>query len=159
MANFLPNKRVIIAKHSLTNSLEYLREPLRKIEQSYKSDSLSYNSAADSLDSDSQKTISRFLSVLLEHEIAFNLRSKIGDSNIAIELSKLFELIQSNRYNYEHYCTLLRLVVKKVFNIDIWNAVSDLIITVSRTISSISVSLSFSNTSVTKLFLFFQDSE
>ncbi len=119
MANFLPNKRVIIAKHSLTNSLEYLREPLRKIEQSYKSDSLSYNSAADSLDSDSQKTISRFLSVLLEHEIAFNLRSKIGDSNIAIELSKLFELIQSNRYNYEHYCTLLRLVVKKVFNIDI----------------------------------------
>ncbi len=64
MANLSLDERVIIAKHSLINSLKYLREPLRKIEQSYKLGSLSYNGAIDSFDLDSQKAISRLLSIL-----------------------------------------------------------------------------------------------
>jgi len=159
MANLSPDERVIIAKHPLANSLEYLREPLRKIEQSYKPGSLSYEGAADSPDSGPQKAISRLLYTLQGHEVAFNLRSTIGNSNIATELSKLFILVQSGRYNYEHYRALSRLVVKKAPDVDIWNAVFDLIIAVSRTTPPTSIPPSFNGTPVTKSSSSFQGSE
>lgn len=86
--------------------------PLRKAEQEYRPRSISYDGIDNGLDSDLQKAISRLLSALLGHEVAFNLRSKIGNDNVATGLSKLFGLIQRGRYNYEHYRALSRLVIK-----------------------------------------------
>ena len=93
MANLSQNDRTIIAENPLDKCLDYLKEPLRKVEQNYKPGSLLYDNTVDRLDLDPQKAISRFLSVLLGHEAAFNFRSKISNSNIAAELSKIFGLV------------------------------------------------------------------
>lgn len=95
----------------------------------------------------------------MSHKIVFNLRSRIENEDIAFELFTLFKRIWNVNMNYKHYRTLSRLVVKKVFDVNIWNVVFDLIIIVSRTIFSINISFSFNDTFVTKSFSFFQDSE
>ncbi|KAL9596264.1 MAG: hypothetical protein Q9179_004676 [Wetmoreana sp. 5 TL-2023] len=159
MASLSPDDRAIIAKHPLDISLDHLREPLRKIEQSYKPSSFSYNGTVESPDVGPQKAISRLLYTLQGHEVALDLRSKIGNSNVATELSKLFGLVQSGRYNYEHYRALSRLVVKQAADIDIWNAVLNLIITVSRITPPTSIPVSFDGTHITFLSSSFQSSE
>jgi len=149
MANLSQNDRNIIAEHPLDKCLDHLQGPLRKAEQQYRPGSLSHDVTVSSQDQGPQKAISRVLSTLQGHEVALDLRSKIGNSNIATELSKLFGLVQSGRYNYEHYRALSRLVVKKAPDVDIWNAVFDLIITVSRTTPPTSVPVSFDGTPIT----------
>ena len=148
MANLLLDDRAIIAKHPLANSLDYLREPLRKIEQSLKPGSLSHYDAVDSPNSGPQKEISRLLNTLQGHEVAYNLRSKIGSENTASELSRLFRRVRSSDFNYEHYHTLSQLVIKQAPDIDIWNAVLDLIITVFQTTPPISIPLSYDGTPI-----------
>ena len=69
--------------------------------------------------------ISRLLGALRVHEVAYRLRSKTGNSDMATELSKLFGLVRSGCFNFEHYRALSRLVVKQASDIDIWNAVLD----------------------------------
>ena len=93
MANLSPDDRVIIAKHPLDTSLDHLREPLRKTEQSYKPGSLSFNGAVDSSDYKPQEAISKFQLALMGHKVAYNLRSKVGNNNIASKLSELFKHI------------------------------------------------------------------
>lgn len=111
MANLSQNDRNIIAEHPLDKCLDHLQDPLRKAEQQYRPGSLSHDVTVSSQDQGPQKAISRVLYTLQGHEVALDLRSKIGNSNIATELSKLFGLVQSGRYNYEHYRALSRLVV------------------------------------------------
>lgn len=71
MANLSASDRNIIAEHPLDTYLDHLREPLRKAEQDYRPRSISHDGAVDRPDSDPQKTISRLLSALLGHEVAF----------------------------------------------------------------------------------------
>lgn len=82
------------------------------------------------------------------HDVAFTLRSKIGTSNIDTELLKLRNLVKSGRYNYEHYYTLSQLVVKQASDVDIWDAVIELITIVSRTTPPTSVPVSFDGTPI-----------
>ena len=159
MAKLSQNDRNIIAEHPLDTYLDHLREPLRKTEQSYKPGSLSFDGAADAPDLGSQKVISRLLYTLQGHEVALDLRSKIGSNNVATELSKLFGLVQSDRYSYEHYRALSRLVVKQAPDVHIWNAVFDLIITVSQTTPPTSIPPSFDGTPITISSSSFQGSE
>jgi hypothetical protein len=132
MANLSPDDRVIIAKHPLRNSLDQLREPLRKIEQNYEPVSLSYDGAVDSFDQEPQKAISQLLHVLQGHEVALDLRSKTENEDIASELSTLFRRVRNGNFSYEHYRALSRLVIRKASDLDIWNAVLNLISTLSR---------------------------
>ena len=159
MANLSQNERNIVAEHPLGPALHHVREPLRKTEQSYEAGSLSFDGATDSSDYDPQEAMSKLLLALMGHKVAYNLRSKTGNSNVATELSKLFGLVQSGRYNYEHYRALSRLVVKKAPDVDVWNAVFDLITTVSRTTPPTSVPASFDGTPITISSSSFQGSE
>ena len=159
MADLSQNDRTIIAEYPLDTSLDHLREPLRKAEQDYRPHSISHDVSVGSLDSGLQKTISRLLNALGGHEVAFNLHSKIGNDNVATELSKLFALIQRGRYDYEHYRALSRLVVKRVPDVDIWNAVFDLITSIFRTTPPTSIPVSFDGTPITKSSSSFQGSE
>lgn len=84
MADLSPDEWVINAEDPLANCLEYIREPLRKLEQGYKPSSLSCDGAADSPDSGPQKAISRLFYTLQGHEITLNLRFEIGDSDLAM---------------------------------------------------------------------------
>ncbi|MCJ1425542.1 hypothetical protein MMC29_003442 [Sticta canariensis] len=149
MANLSQNDRAIITEHPLNKCLDHLREPLEEVGRNYKLSSLSYDGVVDRPDSGPQKAISRLLSALLGHEAAFDLRSKISNSYIDTELSKLYGLVRSGRYNYEHYRVLLRLVVKQASDVDIWNAVFDLVTTVSRTTPPTSIPVSFDGTPIT----------
>ncbi|KAL2041153.1 hypothetical protein N7G274_006097 [Stereocaulon virgatum] len=93
------------------------------------------------------------------HKAAYNLRSKISESNIATELSKFFGFVQSSRYNYGYFRALSRLIVKKASDVDIWNAVFNLILTVSRTTPPTSIPPTFDDTPITISSSSFQGSE
>ncbi|KAL8673853.1 MAG: hypothetical protein Q9168_001718 [Polycauliona sp. 1 TL-2023] len=149
MANLWQNDRDVIAEHPLDKCLDHLQDPLRKAEQNYRLGSLSYDGTVDSLDSGPQKAISRLLSALQGSEVALDLRSKTGHGDVASELSALFRRVRINQFNYEHYRALSRLVIKQASDVDIWNAVFDLIITVSRTTPPTSVPVSFDGTPIT----------
>ncbi|KAL8698069.1 MAG: hypothetical protein Q9201_006780 [Fulgogasparrea decipioides] len=159
MANLSQNDRNIIAEHPLDKLLDHLQDPLRKAEQNNIPGSLSHDGIVNRPDQGPQKAISRLLGALQVHEVALDLRSKTGNENIASELSTLFRRVQNGNFNYEHYRALSRLVVKKAPDIDIWNAVLDLIITVSRTTPPTSIPPSFNGTPVTKSSSSFQGSE
>ena len=159
MAKLSQNDRNIIAEHPLDTSLDHLREPLGKTEQSYKTRSFSFDGAVDDPDLGPQKVISKLIYTLQGHEVALELRSKIGNNDIASELSELFKRVRNGRYNYEHYRVLSRLVIKQASDVDIWNAVFDLIATVFRTTPPTSIPVSFDGTPVTISSSFFQGSE
>ena len=103
--------------------------------------------------------ISRLLNTLQGHEVAYNLRSKIGSENTASKLSRLFSRVQNGDFKYEHYHTLSQLVIKQAPDVDIWNAVLNLIITVSRTSPPTSIPLSYDSTPITVSSSSFQGSE
>ncbi|KAI4219804.1 MAG: hypothetical protein L6R40_008711 [Gallowayella cf. fulva] len=159
MANLSQGDRNIIAEHSLDKWLDHLRDPLRRAEQNNKPGSPLHDGIVNRPDQGPQKAISRLLGALQVHEVALDLRSKIGDSDIASELSELFKRVRSGRYNYEHYRALLRLVVKQASDVDIWNAVFELIATVSRTTPPTSIPVSFDGTPITISSSSFQGSE
>ena len=143
MARLSQDERDIIEKYPLGNALDHLQRPLREAEQSY-------DAAVNDSGQGAQKAISRLLSVLLGHEVAFDLCSKISNENIASELSTLFRRVQNRNFIYEHYRALVRLVVRNAPEVDIWDAVFDLIVTVSRSTSPTSVPLTFDGTPITR---------
>jgi hypothetical protein len=149
MANLSQNDRNIIAEHPLDKYLDQLRDALRRAEQKYEPNSLSHHDVVNGADSDPQKIISRLLYTLQGHEAALDLRSKTGSEDIASELSALFRRIRKGNFIYEHYRALSRLVVKQAPDVDIWNAVFDLITTVSRTTPPTSIPVSFDGTPIT----------
>ncbi|KAK3177211.1 hypothetical protein OEA41_008540 [Lepraria neglecta] len=148
MDNLSLDDRAIIAKHPLANSLDHLHDSLRKVEQNYEPGSPSHHDAVDSPDSGPQKEISRLLYTLQGHEVADNLRSKIGSGDIASELSMLFRRVRKSGFNYKHYRALSQLVIKQAPDVDIWNAVLNLIITVSQITPPTSLPPSYDGTPI-----------
>ncbi|KAN0073910.1 hypothetical protein V8E54_007847 [Elaphomyces granulatus] len=142
MANLSQDDRDVIVNHPLNNSLDRLQDLLRDTEKSYESRLISYDGAVENPGQTYQKAISRLLGTLLIEDTAFNLRSKTSSRNVASELSFLFGRIQNDDFNYEHYRALSQLVIRKAQNVDIWNAVFDLITTISRLTPSSAVPLS-----------------
>ena len=148
MANLSQSDLDIIAEHPLDKCLDYLQDPLRKAEQNQRSGSLQYDGVANSQDQGPQKAISRLLYTLQGHEAAFNLRSKIGNGDLASELSTLFRRVRTGSFNYQHYRPLSQLVIKRASDVNIWSAVFELIITVSRTTPPTSIPVSFEGTPI-----------
>lgn len=159
MINLSQNDCNIIAEHFLNKYLNQLRDALERAKQKYELNFLFHHDVVNDVDSNSQKIISRLLYILQSHEAALDLRSKIESEDIASELFALFRHIWKGNFIYEHYRALSRLVVKQVSDVDIWNVVFDLIITVSRTISSTSISVFFDDTSITSSFVLQQGDE
>ena len=132
MTSLSEHNRDIIARHPLNNLLDRLRDLIRGAEESYESHIISYVGAVDRIDQTYQKVISRLLYALQGEEAAFNLCLKTSSRDVASELADLFKRIRNGDFNYQHYRTLSQLVIRKASDIDIWNAVFDLIITISR---------------------------
>ena len=159
MANLSPTDLTIIAKYPLDVSLDHLHDSLRKVEQNYEPGSLSHHDAVDSPDSGPQQAISRLLVTLMDHEAALDLQSKTRSGDVATELFKLRKRVRNGDFDYKYYRTLSRLVIKQAPDIDIWDAVFDLIITVSRITPPTSIPVSSDGTPITKSSSSFQDSE
>ncbi|KKZ60851.1 hypothetical protein EMCG_04442 [[Emmonsia] crescens] len=77
---------------------------------------------------------------------AFNLHLQSNNRNVASELSTLFARVRKGDFKYRHYCSLSRLVIQKAPDVDIWNAVLNLIVTVSRSTTLVSKHHSFDGT-------------
>jgi Fungal protein kinase len=132
MANLSQDDRDIIAKHPLNNSLDRLQDLLRDAEKSYESNLITYDGAIDDTDQTYRMPITSLLYALLGEQTALNLHSKTSTGDIASELFRLFGRVRRGDFNYKHYTTLSQLVIQKAPDVDIWNAVFDLITTVSR---------------------------
>ncbi len=127
MANLSQGDRTVIAEYPLDNCLGHLQDSLRKAEQIYRPDSLSYSDTVDSSDQEPRKAISKLLYTLEGHDVALDLRSNTGNRNVALDLIEVRGRIHKGDFNYEHYRALSRLVVRKTSDFDIWNAVLNLI--------------------------------
>ncbi|MCJ1237182.1 hypothetical protein MMC14_005167 [Varicellaria rhodocarpa] len=132
MANLSQEDRTIILEHPLDDSLDHLRDVLRKAERSYKPSAISYDGVVNKSGQELQKPTSRLLSALMGSDVALYLHSKTGNQDVASELLMLRKRVQKGDFNYEHYHALSRFVVKKASDIEIWNAVFNIIITLSR---------------------------
>ncbi len=93
MANLSQDDRAVITKHPLDDSLDPLRDSLRKAELSYGPSSVSYDGAKDTRDQRLLKAVSRLLHTLMGHDVALTLRSKTGAGDLASELSTFFRRV------------------------------------------------------------------
>ena len=149
MTHLSQHDRTIIVEHPLDDSLDHLQDILRKAEQSYQLDTISYDGAVDRTDQGLQMATSRLLGALLGSEAAGHLHSKIGNRDIASDLLAVRKRLQKCDFNYEHYRALSRFFIKKVSDVEIWNAVFNLITTLSRISPPASIPPSFDGTPIT----------
>jgi hypothetical protein len=76
MASLSQDDRPVITKHPLDDSLDHLRDSLRKTEQLY-------DGAGDTCDQGPLKAVSRLLHALQGHDVALTLRSETGAGDLA----------------------------------------------------------------------------
>lgn len=65
-------------------------------------------------------------------EVALDLRSKTSSRDVISELAALVRRVQKGDFGYAQYCPLVRLVIQNASDFEIWNAVLNLIATLSR---------------------------
>ncbi|EQL30288.1 hypothetical protein BDFG_07209 [Blastomyces dermatitidis ATCC 26199] len=122
----------IVVKHPLKTSLDYLRDILEDAEHSYRPHLNSHDGAVDTPSSVCQEAISDLLGALMTQKSAFNLSSRLGNRDLASDISNLFRHARQDDFSYELYRALSQLVIQKAPDMDIWTAVINLIITVLR---------------------------
>ncbi|EEQ89759.2 hypothetical protein RJZ56_001748 [Blastomyces dermatitidis] len=115
----------IISKHPFNDSLHRLHKYLQESEH-YCNDKATDDSEYF------QDAISKLLTTLMGERSAFNLRSPASNQDVASELSGIFRRLRSGDFSYEDYRPLVRLILQKASDIDIWKTVFDLIVAVSR---------------------------
>ncbi|EQL31229.1 hypothetical protein RJZ57_005067 [Blastomyces gilchristii] len=154
MAELSQGDRDIIKNHPLTNSVNSLQGVLQEAEKIYESRPL------NSLDQLYQGATSGLLSALQGEDAAYSLRSRMSDGNVASDLAQLVERLQKAKGNFRYYeyRLLVCLVIQRPpdielqsvekWNIDIWKAIFNLIVTIPRTTPSASIPPSFDNTPV-----------
>ncbi|EFW18588.1 hypothetical protein D8B26_005348 [Coccidioides posadasii str. Silveira] len=132
MAELSPDEKSIIKDYPLAGSLDDLCGLLQEAEPMYESRQISSDATIDRLDRLYQNALSKLLHGLLGADAAFNLRSRIADQNVDSDLADLFKRIRRGHLRYDHCRPLVRLVIHKAPDVDIWKAVFDLIATVPR---------------------------
>ncbi|KAK0724033.1 serine/threonine-protein kinase Sgk2 [Apiosordaria backusii] len=101
----------IILEHPLVDALDQVREKL-----------------LDNNDDDSrQKGIAGLLAALVASPAAFNLPSHDGSHNVAVKLLSLLAQVRAGQAKADQFLPLIRHVVDKSSDIDIWQAVFNII--------------------------------
>ncbi|EDN05787.1 predicted protein [Histoplasma mississippiense (nom. inval.)] len=139
--NMVCDDRDIVAKHPLSDSIDRLQRQLRGAEQAY-------DVSANPQDEICHRAISKLLTTLMGEEAAFNLRSRVSDQNVDSDLAGLFKRLRQGHFNYHYYRALAQLVIQKAPDINIWKAVLNLTVTISRSTPPASVPPSFDGTPV-----------
>ncbi|KKZ61580.1 hypothetical protein EMCG_00563 [[Emmonsia] crescens] len=134
MAGLSQDDRDIIERYPLNDSLNKLDHLLQEAEKVYDSRLMSYDGAFDSLDHLHRNAITTLLSTLLGMGAALNLPSPIKVQNLDLDLADLYTRLRKEKgsFNYNPYRALVRLVIQKAPDIDIWKAVCLLIETISQ---------------------------
>ena len=149
----------IVKDHPLSDSLDRLRASLESVERSY-SVAGSLDGVDDRFAQHCQNVVSRLLHALQGEEAAFNLQSSISSRDVASELSDLFKRVRNGDFSYQDYRPLVKLVILKASDYDIWSAVLDLIAKLSRaTPVSTNLPPAFDSTPITHTSASLQGSE
>lgn len=151
MSNLSEDDCIVISKHPLKNSLDIVRVSLRKAEQFYQQ-GLTNSDDGINTDEGPLEAVSLLLGTLQTCNLASAMKSKTSNGVLASDLYMLFRHMREVHFNYEHYRALSQLVIKSAPDVDIWNAVFDLIDFISRLTPPRSVPVSFHRTPVVYSF-------
>ncbi|KJZ71187.1 hypothetical protein HIM_09442 [Hirsutella minnesotensis 3608] len=158
MASLSAHDHDIIACYPLGNSLDHLRKSLQDAERSYSSIFDSHDGANDS-EQHHQDIISHLLTTLMGRRVAFCLLSKSSGRDVASDLGLLLTRIRKGDLKYSYYRHLVRLVIQKASDFDVWSAVLDLITKLTRATPPTSAPATFNVTLTTYSFPWQQGSE
>ncbi|KJZ68022.1 hypothetical protein HIM_12587 [Hirsutella minnesotensis 3608] len=148
MATLSEHDIELIARDPLGGSLDHLMKSLQDAEQSCSSKSDPHDDA-NNFEQDRQDIISRLLTTLMGTKVAFRLLSKTSGRDVASDLALLFSRIRKGDFTYSYYRPLVRLVLRKASDSEIWSAVLDLITTLTRVTPPESVPATFDSTPIT----------
>ena len=98
----------IISEHPLNDTLDPLRDKLRD---------------TNNANSPRQEDVASLLSALVGSTAAFSLPSPNGSGNVAVRLFSIQQHVRGGSVKPDHFRTLIRHVVDKRTDIDIWEAV------------------------------------
>ncbi|KAL1972885.1 hypothetical protein VTN31DRAFT_6427 [Thermomyces dupontii] len=128
MASLSEEELKLIRDHPLNHSLDALIEALREADQAY--------SFADSGSEDRSGHLGSLLSDLIyalsRSRVALCLHSRISGRNLTSELLDTCKRVLENDFSYDHYRPLVKLVVEKAVDVEIWSSVLELISKTSR---------------------------
>ncbi|KAL1973894.1 hypothetical protein VTN31DRAFT_5454 [Thermomyces dupontii] len=125
MASLTEEERRVIENHPLNNTLDTLQEALRELDNSYSSDT-------DRKPEQLNDLLSDLFHILSKTKVASSLPSRISSRNLRQELAAVYWRIQDGDLSYNGYRPLVKLVIQKAADVDIWSAVFDLIAKGSR---------------------------
>ncbi|OJD27201.1 hypothetical protein ACJ73_01406 [Blastomyces percursus] len=134
MVDISPDDRDVIERYPLNDSLDRLSDLLQEAEKVYDSRLISYDDGSDSLDHLYRSAITKLVYTLQGTDAALNLSSQINDQKADSDLADLYTRLRKEKgsFNYSPYRALVRLVIQKAPDVDIWKAVYQLIETVSQ---------------------------
>ncbi|KAI1987116.1 hypothetical protein LOZ53_004446 [Ophidiomyces ophidiicola] len=134
MVDISPGDRDVIKRYPLHDSLDKLGDLLQEAEKVYEPRLISYDGGSDSLDHLYRSAITKLVYTLQGTDAALNLSSQINDQKADSDLADLYTRLRKEKgsFNYSLYRTLVRLVIRKAPDVDIWKAVYQLIETVSQ---------------------------
>ena len=141
--------RNVVARFPSDDSLQFLQDRLRVAEES----------RDESASGRGQSAISILLTALIGQKAAYHLSSKTGSGNLAAELLKALNRIQTGPFTYDRFRSLSLLVINRRPDVDIWTAVFDLINTFSHVTPPPSAPASLDETPVIRSSSSFQGSE
>ncbi|PGH16588.1 hypothetical protein AJ79_01694 [Helicocarpus griseus UAMH5409] len=140
IAELSPDDLAIIARYPL--NLDPVHRLLQETEHPCP------DGTADEADPTDQSAIWRMLVTLIEQRAAFYLSSRTSSENIALELSRICTCVLAGDFHYDHYRPVIRLILQKAPDVDIWQAAISLVTTVSRATPLVSVPLTQHGTPV-----------
>src|SRR5579871_5963905 len=115
MADLWENDRILISNKPFDNdNLDKLREHLRAAEKYHHDKSL------ENLNQPYQNAISMLLVTLQRAPVSSDLCSPVDTKDIASELENLFTHFRTGDISYEYFRPLVRLILQKASDADIW---------------------------------------
>ncbi|RCI16304.1 hypothetical protein L249_2827 [Ophiocordyceps polyrhachis-furcata BCC 54312] len=148
MATLSEDDRDIVARHPLDNSLDCLTQTLQDVEDFYISISGLLDDSEKNFADNHQKTICRLLSALMGTEAGLSLRSATSSRHVSSELALIYARVRNGDFDYSYYRPLVRLILQKASDFEIWNAVLHLIATLTKETPPASVAATFDSTPI-----------
>ncbi|KAG5289424.1 serine/threonine protein kinase Sgk2 [Histoplasma ohiense] len=134
MVDLSQDDRDIIKRYPLNDSLDKVGDLLQEAEKVYNSRLMFYDGAFDSLDHLYRSATTKLVYALQGTDAALNLSSQINDQKADSDLANLYTHLRKEKggFSYNPYRALVRLVIQKAPDVDIWKAVHQVIETVSQ---------------------------
>lgn len=132
MGNLSEDDCIAISKNPLDTSLNDVRDALRTADQAYQLATINLDDASHTAEEVLLVALSELFSILHTRKVAKMIKSKAGNDNLKCDILTLLKRLENIDFNYEHYRALSQLVIEMAPDVDIWNAVLDLISFISR---------------------------